>query len=232
MTPGSAVKTNIGIFIGILVGWVIYYEPFGILSNYTTWGIAVAGLLFHAWGCYNYVVGKGHTPVLALIGLAPLGIFLSGLIPGYRAPDGCIILVPIGLLVLAILPDLTKKSPLNQRAANYHGQNSRFAPPPPPPKSAWTSALTTILVVAALGIVGWIAYQHFLHPPLTVEQAQHRAVQQYPDLGVPSSPLNREFLTRYRHYQATNPAYFNDQGWPLHLAAESQAALAQGAPTR
>lgn len=225
MLPGSVAKTNIGILIGILTGWLIYYEPLGTLPPIATWSIAVVGLLFHAWGCYNYVTGKGHTALLALVGLIPLGIFLSGVIPGYRAPAGSIVLIPLGLLVLAILPDLTLRSAINQRAtADYHRQNSRYAPPSPSEKSRWAGVINGIVVIVVV-VIGFIAYRS-LRPP-SVEEARRRAVQQYPALGVANSPLNREFLTRYHHYQATNQAYFNDKEWPLHLAAESQAAIDQ-----
>lgn len=214
--------------MGILGGWIIYYEPFGTMLPIVTWGIAAAALLFHAWGCYNYVTGKGQTALLSLIGLIPLGIFLSGIIPGYRAPVGCILLIPLGLLILAILPDHTVRSEANLRAINYHQQNSRFAPPPPPPKSRWAGVITTLIVLATLAIIGSIAYRSTHSQIQTVEAAQRLAVRQYPALSVADSPLNREFRTRYRHYQATNQAYFNDKEWPLHLAAESQAALDQG----
>lgn len=229
MLPGSVAKTNLGIFIGIFTGWVIYSEPFGAMLPLTTWVIAVVGLLFHAWGCYNYVTGKGHTALLALIGLVPLAIFFSGLIPGYRTPVGSIVLIPLGLLIIALLPDQTLRSEINKQATNYSQQNSRFAPPPPPPKkTSWVGVMTTIFVIATLAIIGSIAYRS-VHPKIqTVEEAQRLAVQQYPALGIADSPLNREFRTRFRHYQATNQAYFNDKEWPLHLAAESQTAIDQG----
>ncbi|MEZ0254275.1 MAG: hypothetical protein ACAI37_03305 [Chthoniobacter sp.] len=213
--------------MGILGGWIIYYEPFGNILPVVTWAVAVVALLFHGWGCYNYVTGKGHTALLAIIGLAPLAIFLSGVIPGYRAPAGCILLIPLGLLLLAILPDHTVQSEVNKRAINYHQQNSRFAPPPPPPKSRWAGVMTTAVIIATFAILGFIGYRSVHSKIQTVEEAQRLAVQQYPALKVADSSLNREFRARYRHYQATNQAYFNDKEWPLHLAAESQAALDQ-----
>lgn len=225
MLPGSVAKTNLGIVIGIFTGWVIYYEPFGAMQPLTTWIIAVVGLLFHGWGCYNYVTGKGHTALLALIGFAPLALFFSGLIPGYSTPTSSIVLIPLGLVFLVLLPDQTLRSEINKRATHLHQQNSRFTPPPPS-KTSWTGGMTAIFVIAILAILGSIAYRS-MHPK-TVEEAQRLAVQQYPALGVVDSPLNREFRTRFHHYQATNPAYFNDKEWPLHLAAESQTALDQG----
>jgi len=226
MLPGSVAKTNLGIVIGISTGWVIYYEPFGVMLPLTTWIIALVGLSFHAWGCYNYVTGKGHAALLSLIGFAPLALFFSGLIPGYSAPVGCIVLIPLGLLFIALLPDQTLRSEINKRATHLHQQNSRFTPPPsPPPKTPWAAV---IFVIATVAIIGWIAYRSAYPKIQTVEEAQRLAVQKYPALSIADSPLNREFRARFRHYQATNPAYFNDKEWPLHLAAESQTAIDQG----
>jgi hypothetical protein len=233
MLPGSVAKTNVGIIIGIFTGWVIYYEPFGAMLPLTTWIIAVVGLFFHAWGCYNYVTGKGHAALLSLIGFAPLALFFSGLIPGYSAPAGCLVLIPLGLIFLVLLPDQTLRSEINERATQLHQKNSRLAPPPPPPsKIPWGGVMTAIFVIATVTTIGWFAYRS-AHPAIqTVDEAQRLAVQHYPALGVADSPLNREFRARFHHYQATNPAYFNDKEWPLHLATESQTALDQARAAR
>jgi hypothetical protein len=55
--------------------------------------------------------------------------------------------------------------------------------------------------------------------------AQQRAMKLYPELAVPHSKLNQEFIRRYRQYQKNNPGYFSDPEWPTRLAAESQSAL-------
>jgi hypothetical protein len=61
----------------------------------------------------------------------------------------------------------------------------------------------------------------------SVVAAQQEAVKRYPQLGVVNSPLNREFVTRYKQLQATNPDYFKQSNWPLTLAAECEAAVNQ-----
>ncbi|MDR3401511.1 MAG: hypothetical protein P4L99_03345 [Chthoniobacter sp.] len=83
-------------------------------------------------------------------------------------------------------------------------------------------AIAFVLVVA-LG--GYAALHHA--QPKSVAEARQEAVRRYPQLGVPNSPLNREFVARYNRYQATNRDYFKKAEWPLTLAAESQAAIDQ-----
>ena len=61
----------------------------------------------------------------------------------------------------------------------------------------------------------------------SVAAAQQEAVKRYPQLAVVNSPLNREFVTRYKQLQATNPDYFKQSNWPLTLAAECEAAIKQ-----
>lgn len=55
--------------------------------------------------------------------------------------------------------------------------------------------------------------------------AQQRAMQLYPELGIANSPLNREFIRRYRKYQIEDKHYFDDPDWPTRLAKESKAGL-------
>lgn len=56
--------------------------------------------------------------------------------------------------------------------------------------------------------------------PLQSQGAQQRAIQQYPQLGIANSPMNLEFVRRYKEYQHTNPDYFKNPEWPLNLAKE------------
>lgn len=55
--------------------------------------------------------------------------------------------------------------------------------------------------------------------------ARQRAIQLFPELAIASSPLNQEFLKRYRKYQSENIRYFDDPEWPTALARESKNAL-------
>ena len=66
-----------------------------------------------------------------------------------------------------------------------------------------------------------------LPQPNGANVAQQRAIQLYPELGIMNSPLNQEFVRRYRKYQLENKRYFDDPEWPTALAKESKDALIQ-----
>lgn len=230
MLPGSAAKTNLGIALGILCGGILYFQPFGSPPLNVVRGIAIFGVLSYGWGCYNYAVGKGQNALFALIGFVPMALFFSVLIPGFNAPSSTPALILVGLAILAVLPDLTRRTSSNRRAQSYRGDSRVAHPPGSEAKSKASSAVIAIVLVVALAGVGWMAYRS--RHSQTEDEARGRAVQQYPALGVADSPLNREFRARYYRYRAANPGYFADKEWPLHLAAESQAALDQGRPGR
>lgn len=54
---------------------------------------------------------------------------------------------------------------------------------------------------------------------------RREAVREYPSLAVANSPLNLEFVRRYRQYQHDRPEYFRDPTWPVSLAQECAAPL-------
>jgi hypothetical protein len=68
-----------------------------------------------------------------------------------------------------------------------------------------------------------------LVPPKITTEAQGRteALRLYPDLGVENSPLNREFVARYRSYQRLQPDFFQEPAWPVILVKESAAAIGE-----
>jgi hypothetical protein len=53
-----------------------------------------------------------------------------------------------------------------------------------------------------------------------VEAAKRRAIQDYPALGVAGSPMNVEYVRRYKSRLAEHPEYFADPDWPTRLARE------------
>jgi len=225
MLPGHSVKTNIGVFFGLAAAAVIYYQPFGALSPVYNYIIAGFGLLAQIWGCYNYVVGKGKSPVLTLIGVAPLALFLAGVIPGFHPPAYSVVLIPIGLLVLVVLRDSTADRRQAWRSELAINRGAR-----PPGKESSVGGVIAVVVVLVLGFGGWYYYhQNF---PMTEQEARKQAVDRYPALGMRDSALNREFIARYNQLRATNKDYFKDAGWPLKLAAESQAAVDQAQAKR
>jgi hypothetical protein len=54
----------------------------------------------------------------------------------------------------------------------------------------------------------------------TVAEAQREAIRRYPELGVPGSPFNSEFVALYKRYKRERPDVFQDNSWPLQLAQE------------
>lgn len=223
MLPGHSVKTNIGVLLGLIAGTVIYYEPWGALPAVYNYIIAGFGLLCHAWGCYNYVTGKGKSPILALIGVAPLALFISGVIPGYHPPAYTVVLIPIGLLVLVLLPDSTIDRRQAWRSELGTNRGTRK-------ESSEMGGAIVLVVLLALAAGSW--YFHAQHRPVNEQEAKKQAMERYPALSVRDSPLNREFVTRYNRLQATDKDYFKDPQWPLKLAAECQAVVDQAQAKR
>lgn len=68
-------------------------------------------------------------------------------------------------------------------------------------------------------------------PPLITTEAEGRfeALRLYPDLGVANSPLNREFVARYRSYQRLQPDFFQDPAWPVILAKQCASVIGEQA---
>jgi hypothetical protein len=65
---------------------------------------------------------------------------------------------------------------------------------------------------------------------MSVEESQREAVRRYPELAVPNSKANAEFVRRYRHYQQTRPEFFRQPTWPLSLAEEVEASQRYSVP--
>ena len=66
---------------------------------------------------------------------------------------------------------------------------------------------------------------HATPAPADIAAAKQRAIALFSQLGIPNSPLNREFLRRYNDYQTKAKSYFDDPEWPSKLAKESDEAL-------
>jgi hypothetical protein len=68
-----------------------------------------------------------------------------------------------------------------------------------------------------------------LAPALITTEAEGRseALRLYPELGVADSPLNREFVTRYRSYQRLDPDFFQDPAWPVVLVKQCAAVIVE-----
>jgi hypothetical protein len=67
-------------------------------------------------------------------------------------------------------------------------------------------------------------------PPAVISteaEGRREALRLYPDLGIAGSPLNREFVARYRSYQRLQPDFFEDPAWPVILVKESAVAIGE-----
>lgn len=62
--------------------------------------------------------------------------------------------------------------------------------------------------------------------------AQQKAVALYPDVGVASSPLNKEFVARMKRYQAEKKEFFTEPDWPIRLAKECDEDLSAKQPAK
>ncbi|MEP6672846.1 MAG: hypothetical protein ABJF10_27025 [Chthoniobacter sp.] len=147
-----------------------------------------------------------------LIALGGLALYLWGgasyaLGKGHSGWWAIVLFIPfLGLIILVALTD-------------HHDQRAR---PVSRGRSSWGITLLLVLLLF-FGLAGWRAF-HAPHPR-SVAEAQAQAVKSYPQLSVLNSPLNHEFVTRYKRYQATNKDYFKNPDWPLALAAECQSAI-------
>jgi hypothetical protein len=61
----------------------------------------------------------------------------------------------------------------------------------------------------------------------TEKEGRLKALRLYPALGVPNTPLNIEFVTRYNLYRIEKPEFFGDPAWPVILVKECAAALGE-----
>jgi hypothetical protein len=52
----------------------------------------------------------------------------------------------------------------------------------------------------------------------TVAEWQTKAIEAYPELGVPDSQLNKSFLQLHQQLKETNPQLFDNPKWPLLIA--------------
>jgi len=56
-------------------------------------------------------------------------------------------------------------------------------------------------------------------------EGRREALRLYPSLGVPNSPLNVEFVRRYKQCQQQNPQFFRDPAWPVTLVKECASGV-------
>lgn len=74
--------------------------------------------------------------------------------------------------------------------------------------------------------VGLFVALLFASPPLQAQTDwRKKAIETYPELGVPGSPLNAKFLELHNAKKGSDPSFLASPDWPMRLAAEAAAAL-------
>lgn len=122
---------------------------------------------------------------------------------GEKRRPGCLTYGILGFLGMLIV------GALNQGTHPDTQPGTRGMPSPSTNSSPTTTSLGPTVVAA----------------PGNDNAAQRRAVARFPELGRANSPLNAEFVRRYRLYRKNRPTYFENPEWPTLLAEESTKAL-------
>jgi hypothetical protein len=132
---------------------------------------------------------------------------------------GCLSYVGIGFIALLVISNLTERS-----------QNSTLGKPaeatPPPPRATPTPTPASIATPSPIPNKGSVITQQSPTPAaLDDAAAQRHAIARFPSLGTANSPLNAEFVRKYRLYRQNRPTYFQNPEWPMQLAEESANTL-------
>src|SRR5579871_6905935 len=64
-------------------------------------------------------------------------------------------------------------------------------------------------------------------PIATEAEGRAEALRMYPALGIADSPINVEFVARYKRYREEKPEFFDDPAWPVTLVRECATALGE-----
>lgn len=56
------------------------------------------------------------------------------------------------------------------------------------------------------------------HAQETVEEWKAKTIEKYPDLAIPGSPFNKQFVADHSSLQKTEPKLFNNPEWPMLIA--------------
>jgi uncharacterized membrane protein YqaE (UPF0057 family) len=92
-----------------------------------------------------------------------------------------------------------------------------------PPFAVQDKGRTEVLVVAALTVAGWlpgVLAAVFMCWREEVDPAERRAMALYPELAIEGSPLNREFIRRYKRYTRSGTRNLSEPDWAVKLARE------------
>ena len=135
---------------------------------------------------------------------------------------GCLVLLIVGAILWAIVAPVFTDSRTASKPESAPTPPESRAPQPQPPVEAATEQQPLPLSTTGEKIVSPMAEQS---ASKATADAKLLAVKYHPDLGVGGSPLNKEFVARYKRYQAVESAFFDNPSWPLTLAEECAQAL-------
>ena len=144
---------------------------------------------------------------------------------GERRRSGCLTYGILGFLGMMIVAALNQGT----HPGSQSGTQGMPTPLPissPPPKPA-PSPYASVPPLASTAPAPSVAANSTAEaaPRSDDAAAQRRAIARFPSLGTANSPLNAEFVRRYRLYRQNRPSFFQNSEWPTQLAEESANAV-------
>jgi predicted RNA-binding Zn-ribbon protein involved in translation (DUF1610 family) len=147
--------------------------------------------------------------------------------------SGCFLFAGIVVVavVVCIIGMLTKKDPDGFKPESF-GQRLIETPPPTPiieapveplqvermPTSEATPRPPPVTDTAPVPLPRPRAeFEKYM----SVEEAKREAVRRYPELAIPDSKMNSEFIRLHDLYRKTRPDFLRAPTWPLRLADEA-----------
>lgn len=205
MLVGTKTRTSLGLgcgtFLQLVCNYLVLIYPIAIV------GIFAGGALC-VWGCCHYARGKGYPAYWGLGGLAgSLALHFAGLSMTSQS-----VWALLWLVVLFALHDCQPANVFRHYAVPKERLGLIFG------FFAFAAGVAFHLVVVEG--VGSDALNARL-----VTAHQRFAIERHPELGVASSAMNLEFVTRYRQMQRGKSGLLRKPVWPLLLAAETKAAM-------
>ena len=141
-----------------------------------------------------------------------------------RRRSGCLTYGILGFLGMMIMAALNQGTHPGSQSGTQGTPTPRPTSSPTPRSAPSTYASGSPL--ASTSPVPFISLSPtVVTTPGNGEAAQRRAVACFPELGKANSPLNAEFIRRYRLHRLNSPDYFRNPEWPTELAEESTKAL-------
>jgi uncharacterized membrane protein YqaE (UPF0057 family) len=103
-----------------------------------------------------------------------------------------------------------------------------------PPLAVRGKGREAVLVVTALTLFCWlpgVLAAVFMCWREAADPAERRAMALYPELAIEGSPLNREFIRRYKRYLRLGTRNLSDPDWAVKLARECKEDIDEATAT-